>query len=1003
MTCHFTILGQTRIRLGAGLRRDWAAPKTRAMLGALLTRPGEWFTTTSLVDWMWTTDDRLPKNVAQTFYNYAKRIRDGLRAMSGAAELEQRRGAYRIVVPHSAIDYFAAAALLDRARTLHDPASAVVLLREAIDHWLDEPLADLPGEPAQAWRRNARDNLWLPLQNALCESLHALGDHRAVLAHIDGLPPVDSAHLPLVMRRLEALHGLHLRTEMTAYYFAMRRRLQDEFEDAAAAALKVFFEGLSEPATVEPRRWGGGAVVPRRLPHDVEGFVGREALLAKIDAVTGCGRREPRPGVVLLDGAAGVGKTALAVHWAHRVADQFPGGVLHRDLKGFSADAALDPATVVDGFLEALGADVDHLTTAERRSRRLESLLADRRVLVVLDNVRERAQVEPLLSVLRDCTVVITSRNRLSGLGRHAFPVSSMDTADAVRMLDARIGDRSAHQRRAVEDLVALCRGLPLAIDIVAHRIAASPGAPLAEFVEQLRDERRLLDLGGHGGDISLKTVFSWSYRALRHDDRRTFRLLGLHPGPDIGVDAAAAVLGVRRSAALDCLDLLVATHLVEQPGSLRRYRFHDLLRDYAEECAHAEVPAAEQAAAELRLVDFFLHTAKEADSIAFPYRPGIEVPPPVDGVLPLQFESDREALAWAVGERGNLMAVLDLAARRGLHTRVTRLAHLLGDVFRRCGYYDQARSALTLAIGSAQLEGDLDAEGAAFNDLGLIALRESSYLEARKYFHRGHMIAQRTGRRLAMASSLHNLAQADVADGAVERGIERYEQVLELVRGGGSDLVEVEAATWHRLGVVAMAQNRRLDAAVHFHKALDLRSNNISGEADTLCELGELHRRQGDLSTADRYARRSVALHRRGGDRVMAARAYVVLASIKRDMRDVVAATQCARQAVQLTDRPANSLGRAEALLLLADLRESAKAHAAAEEGWEQALKIFTDAGDPRAPDVAARLARLSHDHPIPTARNSGTPAERGRETQSQRPGTQNCGNHPKAFYSGE
>ncbi|MEJ2852059.1 MULTISPECIES: AfsR/SARP family transcriptional regulator [unclassified Saccharothrix] len=984
MTCLFTILGQTRIRADAGLRRDWAAPKTRAMLGALLTRPGEWFTTTSLVDWMWTAEDRLPKNIAQTFYNYANRIRDGLRPVRGAAWLEQRRGAYRIVVPHAQIDYFAASALLDRARAQPDPAAAVVLLREAIDHWLDEPLADLPGEPAQAWRRNARDNLWLPLQNALCESLAALGDYRAVLAHTDGLPPEDSAHLPLVMRRLEALHGLHLRTEMTAYYFAMRRRLQDEFEDAAAAALKEFFEGLSEPAPVEPRRWSGGAVAPRRLPHDVEDFVGREALLAKLDAVTGCGNREPRPGVVLLDGAAGVGKTALAVHWAHRVADQFPGGVLHRDLKGFSADAALEPATVVDGFLEALGADVDHLTTAERRSRRLESLLADRRALVVLDNVRERKQVEPLLAVLRSCTVVITSRNRLQGLGHRTFAVSSMDTADAVRMLDARIGDRGAHQRRAVEDLVTLCRGLPLAIDIVAHRIAASPGAPLAEFVEQLRDERRLLDLGGHGGDDSLKTVFSWSYRALRHDDRRTFRLLGLHPGPDIGVDAAAAILGVRRSAALDCLELLVATHLVEQPGSLRRYRFHDLLREYAEECARAEVPADEQTAAEQRLVDFFLHTAKEADSITFPYRPGIPVPSPVDGVLPLEFESDREARAWAVGERGNLMAVLDLAARRGMHTRVTRLAHLLGDMFRRCGYYDEARSALTMAIGAAQLDGDLDAEGASYNDLGLMALKESSYLEARRYFHYGHLIAQRTGSRLAMASSVHNLAQADVAEGLVERGIQRYEEVLALVRDGGADLVEIEAATWHRLGVVAMTQNRRLDSAVCFQRALELRIDNVSGRADTLCELGELHRRRGDLPTADRYARASVALHRDAGDRATAARAYVVLASIKRDMHDVVAATNCARQAVQLTDRAGNSLGRAEALLLLADLRESAKAHAAAEEGWAQALKIFTDAGDARAPEVEARLSRVTGDRAIPTARTGASPVERGQETQT-------------------
>ncbi|QTR03928.1 tetratricopeptide repeat protein, partial [Saccharothrix algeriensis] len=554
-----------------------------------------------------------------------------------------------------------------------------------------------------------------------------------------------------------------------------------------------------------------------------------------------------------------------------------------------------------------------------------------------------------------------------------AFPVASMDPADATRMLDARIGDRSTYQRRAVQDLVALCRGLPLAIDIVAHRIATSPGAPLAEFFEQLSDERRLLALGDHGdgGDGSLKTVFSWSYRALRRADRRVFRLLGLHPGPDISIDTATALLGVPRAAALDCLDLLVAAHLVEQPGSLRRYRFHDLLHDYAQECAVSDEPEEQRRAAEVRLIDFFLHTAKEADAVAFPYRPGVPVPPPVEGVVPLQFGHDREAQGWVIGERANLVAVLDLAARRGLHAHVSRLAHVLGDMFRRCGYYDEARFALVMAIGSAQVEGDLDGEGAAYNDLGLMHLRQSAFFEARKCFHLAHGIAQQLGEPRGLASSLHNLARVEVAEGRVDRGVQLYEQVLCIARG--SSPMEPEAATWHRLGVLARERRNRVDAAAHLHRALELRvaMNNTTGQADTLVELGELHREQGELHVAEQYVRRAVELHRGTGVREVVARACARLALIRRDRGDVVTATLHARQAVRLYDRIGDSLGKAGALTLLGELRWRARAFAAAEEGWEQAFKIFSDAGDPRAPGLADRLALLGGDRAVPAARS--------------------------------
>ncbi|ONI90684.1 hypothetical protein ALI22I_11215 [Saccharothrix sp. ALI-22-I] len=944
------------------------------MLGALLTNPGSWFSTSELVEWMWAEDDKLPRNMAQTFYSYAGRIRQALLAMNAGVELENRKGRYRLTAARANIDYFMSAQLLDQARDVREPRNAVRMIRRAVEHWADDiPLADLPSEPAHSWRRLARENVWLPLQNVLCVNLLADNDFRGVIAHIDGLPAVDSTYLALVMRRLEAMHGLHLRSEMDAYYHTMRRRLQDEFEDSAAATLKTFYEGLAEPARVELRGPSRVVGAPRRLPHDVEDFVGRDALLAKIDAVTGCSVGTPRPGVVLLDGVAGVGKTALVSHWAHQVADLFPDGVLHCDLKGFAPDKALDASVVVDRFLEAFGVDVDHLATADRRARLLESTLQDRRVLVVLDNVRRLPQVAPLLPLLRDCTVLVTSRNRLPGLGPRAFPVTPLGASDATRMLEARIGDRAVRDRCAIADLVALCGGLPLAIEIVAHRIAASPGAELIEFVSQLRDERRLLDLGNHGdsGDISLKTVFSWSYRAQGAQDRRAFRLLGLHPGPDFSIDAATAILGTTRSAALDCLELLASAHLLEQPGSLRRYRFHDLLRDYAEECARADEPEEQRDLAERRLVDFFLHTAKEADSVAFPFRKGVEVSDPVAGVLPLDFAHDRAAQDWFIEERANLCAVIDLAARRGLHSRVSQMAHVASDMFRRCGYYEESRSILTLAVGSAQLEGDADAEGAAYNDLGLVYFQQSAFFEARKHFHRANMIAQWMGSQRGMAASLHLLARLDIAEGRIDDGVLRYQEVLRTAHEASDR--ETEAGTLHRLGVLAMTQNNRVEAAKLLHRALDLREqlDNLAGQADTLGELAELHRRQGELRTAEDYVSRAIRLHMHTRDQAVAARACLVLAIVRRDRGDLDGATHCARRSVQLYDRVGNSKFKAEVLVLLGELRWAAKAHAAAMEGWEQALKIFTDAGDPRAVTLAAKLDPFEGERTVPTARN--------------------------------
>jgi tetratricopeptide (TPR) repeat protein len=984
VTCLFKILNHAELCIGGAFDAEWGSPKARGMLAVLVTRPGEWFSTAELRDWMWTEDEPLPKNMPQTFYGYANKIREALKLLPEPARLESRKGSYRVVADRMAVDFFIARALIEQARDLgpNDYRKARLLVKRALEFWSDTPLADLPGELAQRWRRRARERIWTPAYNALCDGYLAEGNFRAVLELLDDLPVREAEPLMLIMCRLRALFGLARHQEMVECYTMERRRLREEFDHGSADALKSFYDRLAAgplpegPAPVS--MVVTNFVAPHQLPRSPDDFVGRDVLLPKLDAVAGLSAARIRPAVVLLDGAAGVGKTALAVHWGNRVRDRFPDGQLYVDLDGFSPDAGMDAATVVDRLLEGVGIDIDHIATPDRRARKLGAVLSDRSMLVLLDNVRSTDQIRPVLPPLGSCVVLVTSRVRLPGVGRCAFEVRLLSDEHAVDLLARRIGERAAVERVAVTDLVELCAGLPLALDLVAQHIAARPGAPLGEFVRQLQTERRLLDIGDHGAgtDISLRTVFSWSYGALREADQRRFRLLGLHAGPDIGIDAAVALLGEDRADARQGLDLLVDAHLVEQQGSLHRFRLQDLLRTYAAECARAEEAEADRSMAELRLVDFFLHTAKEADAVTFPFRPGVPVGLPVDGVVPTQFVDDVDARYWCVEERGNLHAVMDLATRRGWHDRVCQIAHAISDSLSRHGHYGEVRSALTMAIGSAQLERDSDAEAAAYNDLGLLCFKQSDFMAARKYFHLAHAIAQTTGNDMGLAVSLHMLARLDVAQGNLAEAVVLYDQVLELARTGR--FRELEAGTLHRLGEVALRRNHRSHAARCFHDALVLRESNLPGQADTLTELAELHRQQGELRSAENHLDMAMRLHLRTRDLMVAGRSCEVFAMVRRDHGDLTSATHYARRAVECFDRVGNSTGKAVALDLLATIRWESNAVAAAEEGWEQALQILRDAGDVRASAVAANLARFDAQNPIPRARGPAV-ADRG------------------------
>lgn len=406
--------------------------------------------------------------------------------------------------------------------------------------------------------------------------------------------------------------------------------------------------------------------VPRQLPAVVATFSGRLAELTQLDSALSSGA------VVIsaVNGTAGVGKTALALHWAHRVADQFPDGQLYVNMRGFDPDREpMSVAEAVRGFLDAFGVPSDAIPVSlDAQTALFRSKIAQRRVLLVLDNVNNVAQVRELLPGGSSSFVLITSRNSLAGLiaehGARPLRLDLLSDDEAAALLRVRLGDVDT------DALVELCAGLPLALSIVAARVALQPNVPVAELVDELRAERlEALDLGEH--DVSVRSVFSWSLRAVREPVARVFRLLGLHPGPDVDAHAVAALAGLPVASCKKLLRELVGASLLDEylPG---RYRIHDLLRLFARELAGVDDDA------QRRMLDFYLHTAWAGDQALVAHRVRIDLPALDAVVTPLAFAGWAAAWRWFTAEHAVLVGLADHAKACGLDLHARPLAMLM-------------------------------------------------------------------------------------------------------------------------------------------------------------------------------------------------------------------------------------------------------------------------------------------------------------------------------------
>ncbi len=754
----------------------------------------------------------------------------------------------------------------------------------------------------------------------------------------------------------------------------------------------------------ENRRQGsgpGGPLVPRQLPMDVHGFTGRAGQLADLDALLD--RRGQRPAVLIcaVAGTAGVGKTALAVHWAHRVAGQFPDGQLYVDLRGYDPQRPLAPAEALARFLRGMGVDGDQIPADEAESAaRYRTMLAGRRMLVVLDNAFRADQVRPLLPGSPSCLVLVTSRDDLAGLvardGAHRVDLDLLTAAESVTLLRALIGPRVAAEPESAAALAERCTRLPLALRIAAELAAARHDMSLAGVLDGLQDEQDRLDLLEVAQDprTAVRSVFSWSCQHLTSGAAHAFSLLGLHPGPDADAYALAAMAEVPLRRARALLAELARAHLLT-PACQGRHTMHDLLRAYAAERATESLGPADRDAARGRLFGYFLSTAAAAMDTLFPHEHELRPhPPPSPSPAPRVTEAAAAAL-WLDQQRPALTAAAVHAASHGwpghsvglscvlwralevgghytealaIHSaaasaatehggRASVLANL-GSIHWWLGNHRTARECFEQSLAGHRMAGEAEGEARALGRLGLVCERLGDYPAALARMRDALAICQRTGNRYGEGSHLINL-------GTLHRRLGHYTEAAEHQRAAaavfaGLGEIRLEGYALGNLGATVSVLGRHAEALAHLDRALVncRRAADRGGEGSALGAIGAVHQRLRRYPEALDSLHRALAISRETGDRSLETETLSTLGDTLHDLGQTGPALARFRAALELASQAGDRFEQARALDGIARVLATAGRPSQAREHWQRALAIFSDLGAPEADRVRAHLA---------------------------------------------
>jgi len=960
-----------------------SAPRQRVLLATLLLNAGRVVSLDALAETLW--DDRPPAGARGALHTGVQRLRAKL-GPAGSALIGTQPPGYVLQLGDCRFDVRQFGVLATRGEAAAQAGAwpqAAGLLREALALWRGEALADIPSQLL-------RDREAPPLENHRLQVLAArinadlqLGRAGEVVAELRQLasahPLLERFHAQLML----ALYRSGRQGDALAVYQDARRVLAGELgvgpgpelrrlhQQILAADPALLLPGGSQPpgatpATLSPPHGGtprppdaasrsgptgpagptdptGPAgppgpeaakagpepVVPRQLPLAARHFAGRaEALkvLAGLAAeASGAGRAVV---ISAIEGTAGIGKTALAVHFAHQVADRFPDGQLYVNLRGFDpAGPPVDPGEAIRIFLADLGTPPGRIPAGlDAQAGLYRSLLASRQLLVLLDNARDADQVRPLLPASPGCLVLVTSRSQLTSLiaaeGAYPLILDVLAGAEAHDLLAARLGpQRLAAEAAATDELIGLCARLPLALSIAAARAASRPGHPLAALAADLRDAGGRLDAldAGHAA-ANVRAVFSWSYQQLDPAAARMFRLLGLHPGPDVSAPAAASLAALPLRQARAALAELARAHLVAEPAP-GRFACHDLLRAYAAERAASDDSQAGQRAAIHRMLDHYLHTAQSAAMLLDPGRRPITPPPPEPGVEPEHPHDARQARAWFEAERRVLMAAAAQALEAGFDVHAWQIPQALALFLNLRSYYHDWTATEQTALAATRRLGDWAAQAEALQRAGFARTKLGDYEAAQADLQQALDVYTELGDRAGQAEAHTSLAIARQDQGHDAAALGHSRQALELFTAVGDrsgQALALNAVGWyharlgdHRQALVYCQQ------AIDLHKALDY----PQAEAATWDSLGYAHHHLGDHAESAACYQRALGLYREIGDR----------------------------------------WGRAETLGHIGDAHHAAGHPDEARVAWQEALTILDDLDHPGAGQIRAKLTGLA------------------------------------------
>ncbi|HEV7647035.1 MAG TPA: BTAD domain-containing putative transcriptional regulator [Actinophytocola sp.] len=959
-------------------------PQQRTVLASLVIDAGRPVSLQTLAERVW--GDSKPAGARASLYAHLTRVRHIVEQAVDHAEspvsLARGAGGYQLDIDRDRVDLHLFRRLARTAREAgKSEIERVAILRAAIDLWRGMPLAGTAGE----WAERIRDSLVkerLDTVASWADATLGLGRPAEVTDTVRELVADHPLAEPLVAVLMRALAASGHEAESLELFAATRTRLADELgtdpgHDLRAVHAAVLRGGIehappSRPAPARPQV--PARPVPRQLPADVWAFTGRERELSTLDDLldeTGSGSTAVV--VSAVSGTAGVGKTSLALRWAHRVRDHFPDGQLYLDLRGYDREQPMSVSDALARFLSALGlAGGEIPLETDERAARYRTELSDRRMLVLLDNAATADQVRPLLPGTPGSLVVVTSRDSLAGLvarhGARRLDLDLLPLRDAVHLLGRLIGARVDAEPDAAGALAEECARLPLALRIAAELAAARPATSLSELVEELADEQLRLDLLDAGLDphTAVRAVFSWSYQHLTAEAAAAFRLLGLHPGPDLDPYAAAALGDTSLAQAAQLLNQLARAHLI-QAGRPVRYAMHDLLRVYANQLATRQNSATERRAALDRLLDFYLSTAGAAMDVLHPAerhrRPHVAAPrtPPRD------FQSAGAAKAWLDAERANLVAA---AVHAEAHDRPAHTVGLANTLFRyldAAALYSDAFTIHNLARDAAARIGDGTGEARALLNLGLGYWHQGLLGHAEEHLRQALDRYVEIGDEVGQASAHSNLGVIQWRQGNLDESARHLGLALGTYERLGDRVGQAEALG--NLGLVYQRQDR-LDLAVDHHERALALFRDVGypvGEAYALNDLGTVHLRLDQAGAAVDELRRALARFQEIGERAGEAEALNGLgqALAATGAPDEAAArhTEALAVAVEIGDR----YEQARAHAGIAAIHEAQGDVVRARRRWQEALAVYADLAVPDAETVRARLAALdAADHTV-------------------------------------